>query len=370
MSETPILDLELDPPKMRRSWALFLFSAVLVVLILQWVPVYIEWWFPVLYASIAFHEVGHLTAGKLAAMKTGGIAVGGVMIFRSGDRWRCRFEYRRILSGGLAKPLPEKGDFDPVRYAWMVAGGPLATIILAAGAGIVLWKSGSSASSLSSLFWINLILLAGTLLPAGGINKSDGPRLWMLLRNRDESRSWIALLQVMAEETKGVLPRDWDPELVALMLQNSPKAGDNAFRQLMAFYRRNDEGDQNAALVHLENALAASGNCGRALRNACFAEAAGSCAMLRGRPAAARTWVSRAAKLRKPISPHSIDAFLAHSDGRYADALKSWDAALAFLAKRKLGSGLARYAKGRMEEYREQCREALDRPAAAAAGSS
>lgn len=369
MSETPVLDLEREPPKMRRSWMLFLFSAALVVVILRWVPVYIYWWFPVLYASIAFHEIGHLVAGKLAGMEAGGIVVGGLMFFRSGDHWRCRFDYRQLLSGGLAKPLPEKGDFNPARYAWMVAGGPLATIMLVAGSGIAMW-AGSSAEWLVTLFWVNMILLAGAMYPASGVNKSDGPRLWMLLRNRDESRSWIALLQVMAEETKGALPRDWDPELVALMLQNNPKSGDNAFRHLLAFYRRIDEGGRNAALVHLERALAASGRCGRALRYACFAEAAGSSAMLRGNPAAARVWVARAAKIRKPVSPHTINAFLEHSEGRYADALKSWDASLAFLAKRKLDSGLARYAKEKMEGYREQCREALDRPAAAAAGSS
>jgi hypothetical protein len=37
--------------------------------------------------------------------------------------------WRRILAGGLAKPLPWKGDFYSTRHAWMMAGGPIATAL-------------------------------------------------------------------------------------------------------------------------------------------------------------------------------------------------------------------------------------------------
>src|SRR5580692_11051607 len=154
MSETPILDLECEPPKVSRPWMTYLFSAIAVIIIVRWIPVDGLWWFPVLYASIAFHEIGHLVAGKLVGMKAGGIVVGGLMFVRSGDRWRFRFDYRLLLSGGVAKPLPAKGDWNPARYAWMVAGGPLATILLAAVSGIALWRSGSTTGWLTSLWWI------------------------------------------------------------------------------------------------------------------------------------------------------------------------------------------------------------------------
>src|ERR1700733_5014260 len=158
MSETPILDLEHEPPKVSRPWMAYLFSAIAVIIIVRWIPVDGLWWFPVLYASVAFHEIGHLVAGKLVGMKAGGIVVGGLMLLRSGDRWRFRFDYRLLLSGG-----------------------PLATILLAGVSGVFLWRSGSAAGWLSSLWWINVILFGGTLLPSTGANKSDGARLWMLL---------------------------------------------------------------------------------------------------------------------------------------------------------------------------------------------
>jgi Peptidase family M50 len=362
VSETPILDLEREPPKARRPWAAYLFSAVAVIIIARWIPVDSLWWFPVLYVSIAFHEIGHLVAGKLAGMKAGGIVVGGLMLLRSGDRWRFHFDYRRLLSGGLAKSLPTRGDFNRARYAWMVAGGPLATILLATVSGIALWRSGSGAGWLSSLWWINLILFGGTLLPAAGPNKSDGARLWMLLRSEEETRSWIALHHVMAEEAVGVLPRAWDAELFALMLRPDT-GGDTASRHMLAFYRYNDQRDECRALQHLEKALSASGTCGKAVRRWCFAEAACSSALLRGNPVAARTWVARAAKLRKAASKHNVEAYLAQSEGRYADAQKAWDATLAFLARKKMDSGLARYAKARIEEYRDWCRAELEKSA-------
>ena len=362
MSETPILDLEQDPPRERRFGMHTSVGALFLVVVAFVLPDHVSgfWWFPILYASVALHEIGHLIAGKLVGMEAGGIVVGGLMFFKSGGRWRFRFDYRRILSGGLARPLARKTDFDPARFAWMVAGGPLTNIVLAVIAGIVFWKTGSALEWVGSVFWLNVILFAGTLLPVAGVNKSDGARLWMLLRNREESRSWIALLQLITEESSGVRPRDWDEELVAQMLQYNPLSGDSAFRHMLLFCRKNDQGDRQAALEHLEKALAASGNCGRQVRYWCFAEAACSSAMLRHNPVAARAWVERAAKIRKPVTPHNIAAFLGHCEGRYADALKAWAATLAFLGRKKQGSGLSLYITAKMEEYRDECREALN----------
>jgi hypothetical protein len=278
---------------------------------------------------------------------------------KSGDRWICRFEWRRLLSGGLAKPLPEKGDFRRGRYAWMVAGGPLATLLLADVAYLLCRRSAFPPEWLSSVYWINVALLLATMIPTAGLNTSDIPRLWQLLAKPQEAKGWIALVQVSTEETKGVRPRDWDAESVDQMLYTDPKAGDNSFRQMLAFYRCVDQGDEAAALQHLEKALAASGQCGTFVRHWCFMEAACSSAMLRGNPSAARTWVERATRVRKPVSRDSIDAAIAQSEGRYEEALRLWDASLAFPAVKKVDSGLARYAKAKIAEYQEQCRARL-----------
>src|SRR5215469_371416 len=113
MSDFPILDLECDPPKPRASW-LPLAIGALIGLGLGFVfKGVIEldntWWLPILYLSIAIHELGHLGAAKLVGMDAGGIAVGGFLLFKSGDHWIWRFDWRRTFSGGLAKPLLKDG---------------------------------------------------------------------------------------------------------------------------------------------------------------------------------------------------------------------------------------------------------------------
>src|ERR1017187_3694112 len=157
MPETPILDLERDPPKLKRQWVGLVIggAAGLGGWYLLQGSIYIDaaWWFPLLYASIAFHEVGHLAAAKIVGMEAGGIAVGGLLIFKSGTRWIWRFDWRRILSGGLAKPLVGSGESRRGPYAWMVAGGPLATMLLAATSGVAA-RMAADNSIWISLWWI------------------------------------------------------------------------------------------------------------------------------------------------------------------------------------------------------------------------
>ena len=100
---TPILDLNEEPPPLRRSRHLLAFAVGLAIGLglgfgLDWLP-------PInglavlilLYPVIAIHEAGHLIAGKLVGMAPGGVLVGGFYFFRSGDRWTFHFEPRLIF---------------------------------------------------------------------------------------------------------------------------------------------------------------------------------------------------------------------------------------------------------------------------------
>jgi hypothetical protein len=358
MSETPILDLENAPPRLARPWFAWLLGGAIggVLVVQQPVAVDFTWWFPLLYLSIALHEIGHLIAAKLVGMESGGLVIGGLVILKSGARWVVRFDWRRILSGGLAKPLPRKGDFYSARHAWMIAGGPIATVLLVVIGVLFHWNC---------LWVLNAILLMSCLLPSSGMNKSDGARIWLLLRNPEDSQSFMAVLQVQTQETEGILPGDWDSDLVKEMLRGGPESGDKAYRQMLAFYRCIHQGNPDAALLHLEKALAGSARCGRVCRQWCFLEAACSTALLRGDAAKARTWLQRAVKVRKPESKANVEASIAMAEGRYQDAIPLWDESLAFIAKRRGDSGLIRFTKMKIAEYREQCRERLANSAVA-----
>jgi hypothetical protein len=359
MSRTPILDLETPPPALQRPWFGFSVAVLAATVLLNVLPVQLDglWALPLLYASVAIHEAGHLLGAKLVGMEAGGVVIGGLMFLRSGDRWVTRFEWRRMLSGGLAKPLPKVGDFHRASYAWMVAGGPLATLALLAGSGIPYWRLGAGVPTwLSTLFWVNILLAFSCLIPYRmGLSRSDAGWL-LLLRKPAESRAWMGLLQVMAQEAAGTLPRDWNGEAFEAMM-----AGDSGstacVRHMLAFYRSINQGLETEAVDYLEQALGASGLCGRQVRQWCFLEASCSSALLLARADQARHWLEAARRLRKPESTRGPEAGIAMAEGRNADALKLWNEALAFTARRKLDSGLVRLAKERMMYYRGRCQE-------------
>src|SRR5271168_4110511 len=130
-------------------------------------------------------------------------------------------------------------------------------------------ESGSEPS-----FWAAAITVLSLVPLSTGIHKSDGARLRMILRQPEQSRAWMAAVAVQAENAKGVRPRDWDPELVEQMLATAPAGGHQVFPHLMAFPRRLDERNDSAALKHLEIALAASAQSGKAMRQVLFLQAA------------------------------------------------------------------------------------------------
>jgi len=373
MSETPILDLEQEPPKTRHPWAVLLLVVPINTAIFL-APLYADMitpdapsfnallWLPAIYVGIAIHELGHLLAGKLVGMDPGGISVGGFRFFKSGERWVFRFDGRLLISG-FAKPLLAKGDFRRAPQAWMVAGGPIASLLFLGVCTLATFQLGGGTWDwIGSLFWGATLGLTSLIPYSGGGLKSDASLLWQLLRHPEASHRWIALLALQTEETKGALPRDWDPELMKEVLNVEESQPHYTFAQLLAFYRNADQRNTPTALQHLENAIAAAARTGnRRLRMACFLEAAAATARERNNANGARVWLERAKKLQKPESTAGIEAEISMAEGRYGDALGHWASARDFIRKRRLDSGLARFAKERISEREKACHAALSR---------
>jgi hypothetical protein len=366
MSATPILDLSEAPPKPSSKKWLGLLIGGLVGLLLGISPsMHLRYFasfngflfLPALYVTVAVHEVGHLLAGRIVGMRPGAIVIGGIAVFKSGRRWLIRFDYRRLFSGGLAKVLPQKGDFRPAAFGWMIAGGPFASLLFTAVCGLVEFSYGRGVWGwIDTLFWITLLTTLAPLIPVSrGTNKSDGARLWILIRRPDRARPWMALWALQTEETRGVLPRDWDPELVSQILMADPSSSEYSYVQLLAFYRCTDEKKEQIALEHLENALAGSSRTSKVLRQCIFLEAASSSALLRGNVTQARTWTERVGEVKEPVSTEVAEAMIAFREERYSDALRFLASSRARIERRKLDSGLARFAKEKLAEYEQMC---------------
>jgi hypothetical protein len=363
---TPIFDLIEAPPEPSHwKWGSVLIG-VLVGLFLGLTPVmklrYLPnlngfLLFPALYVAIAIHEAGHLLFGGIVGMPPGALVIGGIVIFRSGQRWLIRFDRRRIFGGGLARVLTPKDEFRPRAFAWMIAGGPIASITLTFACGLAGVRHGNGPWGwVGSLFWASLLTSIVSLIPASsGLNKSDGARLLILKRNPEQSRSWMALNALQTEETQGIVPREWDSELVNQTLAAEPSTCEYPYVQLLAYYRCIDEKDEQKALEHLENALARSARSGKVLRLCLFLEAASSSAHLRGNAAQARAWLDRALLIQKPKSTEGVEAVIAICEKRYDDALRHLAAARTRLDRLKIDSGLVRFAREQLAGYERIC---------------
>jgi hypothetical protein len=368
MSATPILNMLQDPPTPRsKKWAILLGVAAGAAIGLA--PASLGrmlpglnpiLWIPCLYVAIAIHELGHLAGGKMAGMAPGGLVVGGFVMMKSGNHWIFRFDYRRILGGGMAVPQPVKGKFQVAGFAWMVAAGPIASILSTLVCWITFLKYGSGTWDwIGSLFWASAMGLFSLIPISFGLHKSDAARLWLLLKRRDQAEAWMAAIAIQAENANGVRPREWDSAMVEQMLSIDETRSGRIFPELMAYFRNLDEQNESAALEHLEIALAASASSGKAVRQALFFEAAEANALLICNAVNARAWRDRALKLRKPESAACCDGAVAMCEGRFGDALQSIERARALLVKRKLDSGLARFAKERLDQRERVCKQAL-----------
>jgi hypothetical protein len=385
VSPTPILDLEQElPPKRKRSRTRLIFGWAIYALVVM--AISIGWavgsdlgWFdslpdspasngwlllPALYLAILIHELGHLAVGKLAGMNPGALCVGGMLLAKSGDHWVFQF-HRKYLFGGFAAPLPAKNDFQRARHAWMVAGGPLASILLTIVCGLAIRAFGTGVWDwIGTMFLSSVITVASSVIPykVSG-TMSDGARLWQLLTNPDRARRWMAVVALQAENMKGVRPRDWNAEVVQQALETVESEPSYAVVQMLAGYRSNDQGDQDAALQRLENALAgASRNGNKMILRACFLDAGGMSAKQRHNPAQARVWMERAAALKARSTPGDtagLEARIAMAEGRYAEALDHWARYRDLIEKKRLDSGVIRFAKDLMVEAEGECRVAL-----------
>jgi hypothetical protein len=187
----------------------------------------------------------------------------------------------------------------------------------------------------------------------------------MLWKNPPAAEGWMALVAVSGENLRGVRPRDWTPALFEKMMSALPEKGGRVAPELYCYCRLLDQRDEESALVHLENCLAASAKAVPTARQMLYLEAAAACAFYRHNAAHARVWRERALKLGKLESGASSSAAIAMCEGRYGDALREIEVARQYILKRNPGAGLALLALERLGEREEECHQAIGNVASA-----
>jgi len=166
------------------------------------------------FLCLAIHELGHLLAGLSFGYSFTVYIVGPLRIDR-GPSDKVRLGWNRVpwLYGGMAAALPNRTSGLLRRMAVVAAAGPLANILLAIVASVLLAWLPASGPWRTELQWIRLLsaLLALNLVPLrNGPLVTDGMRVWRLLAPGPGRDLEMAILSVAAQAQAGARPRDWD----------------------------------------------------------------------------------------------------------------------------------------------------------------
>lgn len=170
---------------------------------------------PVLFLIVlGAHEVGHLIGGMSQGMRFLLLIVGPFVWQASGSGTRFDWNTSPALMGGLAAALPtEQGDPLRRQWLWLIAGGPLASLLLAVlAAALIPVSDPRFAAYLLFVAATSFGIFVVTLIPvrAGGF-MSDGMQLIDVWRGGRGAMERGALMQIFAQSLSGVRPRDWDP---------------------------------------------------------------------------------------------------------------------------------------------------------------
>jgi hypothetical protein len=360
MAATPILSLEQPPPsrgKYRTLPYVITFSVLVGLGMANLTLPPINPWLllPALYVCIALHELGHLTAGILAGFDVRSCTVGGISFHRDRGPWRVSFHWRRLLDGGSAGVLPVKRLLRSRDYAWMIAGGPIASLMLAAALLIVPRLHGGGAANTLALA---SLMIVAACLPYGLASPTDGSKLVMLWRNPEAGAAWIALFELLAQDASGVEPRDWDAETCRRVGRLPARAPEGITARILAYVRCLDCHEIDQAATLLEEALASSGRARDHMRAILFREACTFQARYRKDAASARVWAERAAAFKDGETHVMLwaNARLLAAEQRFEEACAMSEQWRLEFTKNGLQSGLASLCLRHAEEFEVECR--------------
>ena len=82
-----------------------------------------------LYLVLLTHELGHLLFGKLAGMRPFLLITGPLKMVATQKGWQVSLNTNIALAGGLAACMPVRTETMRRDLLWLVAGGPLTSLL-------------------------------------------------------------------------------------------------------------------------------------------------------------------------------------------------------------------------------------------------
>jgi hypothetical protein len=208
-----------------------------------------------LIVAVVVHEVGHIVAGYAVGLRVARVQLGPLEI-RDYGRPRVRL-VPSLQAGVVLLPLDRAAALGPLRWSLIVstAAGPLLGLVF--GAVLIALAGGPRLADpfavVQAMGQMSMILGALNLLPLrSGDQLADGRRMFSLLLRGRESGHILAATLMFGEALSGRRPREWDPDLLAVMAR-SP---DDVFARLCLYEAAIDRGETEVAGRHLDAAVA------------------------------------------------------------------------------------------------------------------
>ena len=306
---------------------------------------------PVVALALATHEAGHVLAGRAVGFQFLLFVVGPLQIDRLRQRLSVGLNRNIAYYGGVTIVAPQDAPVARSQLRWVMAGGPLASLVAAALALLGFYALGlqnitSENATLPAYYGRIALQLFGflslglgliTLLPNKLMGMpSDGARLIELSRNGPTSDRDFAVMLLGLHSMAGRRPRLWDAALIANAARNGDHSLNGVLGQLLAYYYELDRGRADAAGIHLERVLEHADRIPALYQGTIFLEAAYYFAAHRQDAAAARAWFARAQKAPAEAHlRHRSEAAVLLVEGHPDGALRSVN-----LADRALSSSI------------------------------
>lgn len=304
---------------------------------------------------LAFHEAGHVVGGKLVGFRFTLFVVGPFKLYSTPGGVRLGLNRSLMLAGGLGGATPTDSRNLTHRMTAYVAGGPVASLLLAVAAFGLFFIAPPSIGIILALAAVtSLGIGVVTLIPnkTGGL-VSDGARLLMLRRNGPEAERWCALAALSGASMLGKRPRDWDEEMVRKSLAHPDSTFDDAGASSTAYYHALDLGRIDEAETLLERALSAE-NLPEMMRSQTLLENAFFQASFRQDTEKARSLFSKAqpGKVLEKHLPVRAEAAILFAEGEGEKAKQKAHKSLEAL-DRSFSAGTAKLEKEWLEDLVE-----------------
>ncbi len=310
-----------------------LFAAVMALIVILFVP-------------LAFHEMGHLLAGRLVGFKPYLLVLGPFGWRKTEGAFRFYWTGYWIQCSGLAGASPLDSRNLRNRTAIFILGGPLASLILAipgARVGYYVkpfrsWVGASmpsSGGSAHALLWLLLAawgfvsvsgLACGLLWPRSGPLRADISALTVLLRGYPHASRYAAVAALYFDGLNGVPAGEWPSSWIEAATCLSDVSADDAYGCYFAFtsfFARKDYGRAGKFLTRAREAsstLPADGRAAILMESAFFVL---QYEQTVDAPILARRWFERAKRFypASSIRLRRIESAVLFSEGAYAAAL-------------------------------------------------